>query len=241
MKTFFLALILGIFLGSIITNYFADPDAYQNLKEAKAQLFEKDAPLPIDTEELGADEPAPALFEVGSAELSQGAPEESEAPASKPIPLPAPETIDESPSKAAAVEPSPSPDKEPEPSPAPTQPEPTPEVPIKEKSKTDQLIEQSTEKAEEIVETVTEKAKEVAADAKPIIEEGIDLTIAAGIRAQYKLERRINSDDIKISVANSIVTLTGTVDSESTKQLAIEIAVFTKGVDGVEETLDIAK
>ncbi len=239
MKTFFLALILGIFLGSIITNYFSDPDAYADLKEAKAQLFKRDIPAETEVEELEAVEPEPAMFEVGSAELATENADKNQAPETKPIPLPKPVPTKEEPEKAEVTE------TTVEPAPAPVTPAPT-EAPSGEeteveKSKTDQLIDEGAEKAEEIVEVVAEKAKQVAEDAKPIIEEGIDLTIAAGVRAQYKLERRINSDAIEISVTDNIVTLSGTVDSEATKQLAIEIAVFTKGVDGVEETLSIAK
>ncbi len=256
MKTFFLALILGIFVGSIITNYFADPEAYQHLKEAKARLFAQDS-----TEEMPANTPEeslssePARFDVGSGKLEEN--QETEEPSSAPLPLPKPTPNTNSPAAetskedAAAIE-----EKAPEPQVPdvdPTSEAEPPAVPLSEaakpeaenppaaKSRSEELIEQGTKKAEEIADTVAEKAKEVAKEAQPIIEEGIDMTIAAGIRAQYKLERRINSDAIKISVKDNIVTLSGTVDSEATKKLAIEIAVFTKGVDGVEETLSIAE
>lgn len=247
MKTFFLALILGIFLGSLITNYFSDPDAYADLKEAKAKLFKREVPVKTEVEVLESVEPAPAMFEVGSAELATENADKNEAPESSPIPLPKPESSKEEPAKTEVTEttvegtPEASPTPTPEPATPTPAPIPAPEEAEVEKSKTDQLIEEGAEKAEEIVEIVAEKAKEVAEDAKPIIEEGIDLTIAAGVRAQYKLERRINSDSIEISVTDNIVTLSGTVDSEETKQLAIQIAAFTKGVDGVEETLSIAE
>ncbi len=247
MKTFFLALILGIFVGSIMTNYFANPQAYENLKEAKAKLF---APIGAEKPETPLEtssEPESARFDVGSGELdSENAKEEPPAP----TPLPAPKIeapqVEETPAPPAEEVPTPeaSPEAETATPIAPLEekaPEPKPENEEVQTSQTDQLIEEGTQKAEEIVEAVAEKAKEVAKEAQPMIETGIDLTIAAGIRAQYQLERRIDSDAITISVKDNIVTLSGTVPSEETKRLAIEIAVFTKGVNGVEETLSIAE
>ncbi len=239
MKTFFLALILGIFVGSIMTNYFANPQAYQNLKEAKAKLFAPIGSEESETTEPSSSEPESARFDVGSGELdSENTPEavppttslpdpQTESPAAEEKPIPEATTEAETATPIVPLE--------------EKAPEPKPEEENVKTSKTDQLIEEGTQKAEEIVETVAEKAKEVAREAQPMIENGIDLTIAAGIRAQYKLERRIDSDAIKISVKDNIVTLSGTVDSEETKRLAIEIAVFTKGVNGVEETLSIAE
>lgn len=215
MKTFFLALILGIFVGSIITNYFADPDAYERLKEAKSELFE--SPLSEESATAVAEtaKSEPAMFEVGSGKFDTEKANAKEPAKPLPIPLPKPKKEQQVAPETAA--------------------------PKTEKTNTDALIEQGAKKAGEIADTVAEKAKEVAKDAQPMIENGIDLTIATAIRAQYKLERRIDSDAIKIAVKDNIVTLSGAVDSAATKQLAIEIAVFTKGVSGVEETLSIAE
>lgn len=243
MKTFFLALILGIFIGSIVTHYFADPQAYQNLQEAKASLFGEE-PEETETSEPSAtnEESEPARFEVGSGDL-----EDEQGPTDSsphPIPLPKPAT---KPEATAPSESAPSaPTEETEPSPTPdaaeaVSPETETKAPEKPKSRSEELIEEGVKKTEEIAKTVSEKAKEVAEEAKPLIEDGIDLTIAAGIRAQYKLERRLDSDAIKISVKDQIVTLSGNVKSEDAKKLAIEIAVFTKGVNGVEETLSIVE
>ncbi|MDQ8186063.1 BON domain-containing protein [Pelagicoccus sp. SDUM812002] len=249
MKTFFLALILGIFVGSIITNYFADPKAYENLKEAKAQLFEKDAieeTEPSRPEVDSSDETA--HFEVGGGSLEDS--EKNAEPISEPIPLPKPTPEEMSPAEEAANAPpepseihpqppeSPIPDTEAE---AEEASEPEADIETEVEPRSEKLIEEGTQKADEIVDAVAEKAKEVAENAKPMIGEGIDMTIAAGIRAQYKLEEDIDSAAIEISVKDNIVTLSGTVDSEKTKQRVIEIAVFTKGVDGVEESLSIVE
>lgn len=247
MKTFFLALILGIFIGSIVTNYFADPQAYQHLKEAKARLFEEDAAPEAETSLADTSATSePAQFQVGSGDLAaKRAAEEEEG--AKPLPLPKPSTKAKAEPEAEtpaapegdAVETAPETE-------SPSAPETsTPETDSSQesapKSRSEAIIEEGTKKAEEIAKSVSEKAKEVAEDAKPLLEDGIDLTIAAAIRAQYKLERGIDSDAIALSVKDKIVTLSGTVASEAAKQRAIEIAVFTKGVHGVEETLSIAE
>ncbi|MBK1878323.1 BON domain-containing protein [Pelagicoccus mobilis] len=220
MKTFFVALILGIFVGLFINNYFSDPEAYTKIKDAKERLFseEEAEPLQVAEPELASDEPEPAMFEVASKELNAG-------------------------SKTAAEEPTP----EPLPKPEPLQPQ-EPEAEAKETQETpaeepQDLVEQGVEKAAEIAEEVKEKINEAAENAKPHIEQGIesgiDATIALAIMGQFKLEKRIASDALSVSVEEQVVTLTGSVPDEETKQLAIEIAVFTKGVVGVEEELEI--
>lgn len=259
MKTFFIALILGIFVGSIITNYFANPDAYEKLKETKARLFHGQTeaePTPIAP---GAEEPA--MFQVGSKEfgadtaqaepssneaqtpipLPPTPPKEPEQKPTEPAPTPSPKETEQTPTepKLAPAEPLPPPAK---PVTPPAEPAPAPSPP-KEPAQTraEKLIEEGTKQAEEIAETVKEKANEVVEETKPLIEEGIDFTIATAIRARYKIERRLDSDSIYVSVKDNIVTLSGSVPDESSKLLAIEIAAFTKGVNGVEETLSIAE
>ncbi|EDY84375.1 Putative phospholipid-binding domain family [Verrucomicrobiia bacterium DG1235] len=217
MKIFFLALILGIFVGSIATNYFSDPNAYQKLKDAKTRLLE---PAQANANEESTAEPEPpAMFEVGGGEFQPN------QPPNKTVEPTPPDVVEET--EVPTVE------AEPEPETTTTQ-NPAP------KSRADELIEQGSKKAEEIADTVTEKAKEVAEEAKPYLETGVDLTIATAIRAQFKLERRIDSNAISISVKDRAVTLGGEVPSAEIKQLAIEIAVFTKGVTGVEEHLTIS-
>ena len=229
MKTFFVALILGIFVGLFINNYFADPEAYSKIKEAKNKLLDNNATeeLEVAEPELSIEKPEAALFEVASKELSS----QSEPPVpnseTKPEPLPKPEPpITETEAEAPVEE-----------EPTPAEPEGTTQ------EKAEQLVEESVEKAAEIAEVVSEKVKEATEEAKPHIEKGIetgiDATIALAIRGQYKLEKRIDSSMLEVSVKDRIATLSGEVPNEATKQLAIEIAVFTKGVDGVEETLEI--
>lgn len=243
MKTFFLALILGIFVGLFINNYFADPAAYSKLKEAKNSLFETaepETPSPAKPEtELPSEQPEPALFEVASKELKTDTPPPASAQTIEPQPFQKPETATETPPTPQTEAPS-DPTNEPlnsiEPPPPPAE-----EPSIAQKAET--FVEQSAEKAAEIADTVKEKVKEAAEDAKPQIEEkidtGIDTTIALAIRGQYKLEKRIESDQIQVTVSDRIVTLSGSMPDEASKQLAIEIAVFTKGVNGVEESLTI--
>lgn len=237
MKSFFIALILGIFIGSVVTNYFADPTAWDKLKEAKARLSGSTAEPVIEKEKEevpSTAKEAPAMFEVGSGELNPSNPSEKpEEPAMEPEPIPLPRPEAEAEAEDSEVE-SPSDDTIEE------RPEPAEESATEPQSRTEELIEQGSKKAGEIAEIVKEKAAEAADEVKPFIETGIDITIATAIRAQYKLEQRIDSDQITISVDDKIVTLSGKVSSEEVKQMAIELAVFTQGVEGVEESLEVS-
>lgn len=233
MKTFFIALILGIFVGLFINNYFADPQAYQKIKEAKTELFESPDPeIPAATEPLAEIEQAePALFEVASKELSPSTPEPQEETKNlKPQPLPKPESLPEPESQADT------------PIEEATEAEQA-EPPLTTKEKAEKFVEDSVEKATEIAENVKESVEKATEEAKPKIEEGIetgiDATIRLAILGQFKLEKRLQPSTIDVHVDDRIVTLSGSVPSDGTKQLAIEIAAFTKGVNGVEESLQI--
>lgn len=239
MKTFFIALILGIFVGLFINNYFSDPEAYAKVQEDKSLLLSE----PSHTENEHAaptpaiEQPEPALFEVASKQLNPE-PVPTDATQIKPTPLTQKTTEPESPAPTV-IEPELEPTKPVE-EPAP-KPENTPQPSTLDKA--EKLVEEGVEKAAEIAETVKDKVKEATDEAKPQIEQGIengiDATIALAIRGQYKLESDIDSQQIEVSVADRIVTLSGQLSSEEAKQRAIEIAVFTKGVTAVEEDLKV--
>lgn len=255
MKTFFLALVLGIFIGSIATNYFASPDAYQKLKQAKQEMLRR--PGFPDPEPSTSDATLPpteeAETEPDSGEPEVAGPVEDEAEAldadanATPTPGAAVPTdepnADNSPLSPTAppegqidAAPQPRPDEENTAEEPPAAEKETPTV----GQKVDKLIEEGSEKAEEMAEAAKETFSEAAEKAAPVIEESIDLGLAAAIRTQFKLEKRLSEARIQIEVEKRRVVLKGSVPSQEAKRLAIEIAVFTKGVDRVEEELTIA-
>ncbi|MDD2558720.1 MAG: BON domain-containing protein [Desulfuromonadaceae bacterium] len=59
-----------------------------------------------------------------------------------------------------------------------------------------------------------------------------DVWLKANIVTSYTLNQNLNPFDFDVEVENGIVSLSGTVDSEVEKDLAIEIA---KGVEGVKD------
>lgn len=203
MKTFFIAFILGIFAGSLITAFWSSPEAFEELKAAKSNLFKQSNPAKTDEPKL---------------ETETVPPEE-------------PPTVKADPSipmfKVAAKK------EEPD-----LEESPTP-IPPSEPDTSEDTIQRSKEKAVKIAEAVKEKAAELTQQAKPYLNEGVDLAIASAIRAQFKLDKRIASDQLKINVTNREVTLTGTLSSGTLKQLVIEIAMTTKGVMQVTPNIEI--
>lgn len=275
MKSFFIALILGIFIGSIATNYLASPDAYEKLKESKAELFEQpgshDTPASPDETE----DPTPD-FEVGDGTIN------SDTPADEAVPTPpgsepeietepdaAPEAEPETEAEAetppiAPIVTPPSEEPEPSPEPSPTTeesaetpveeapaetednlpvPAPTPEPPEPEapepEPETNEEAPPPVPETENEESDATETTEEEAESATLEIGDAVDRGIAATIRSQFELEEQLVSDDLEIIVEARHVVLKGKVPTEEAKRLAIEIAVFSEGVEGVEESLTI--
>lgn len=267
MKTFAIAFILGIFVGALVTTYFSSPDAYQQLEEAKSELLgetpvdapalAEEEPIPTDPAQLATPTETPA---ADPAPDSATLPQPETAPSTE-LPLPEPEALPDSPapeptapSEATPEESTPAEatpvevplpaDPQPEPPPAETETESpapvetTPPETFSEKAK--QSIDKGAEKATELLEEAKVAAKDLAENAEPYLEQGVDLAIRTTIRAQFKLERAIDSDDLSISVKDRKVHLTGKLSSNATKQLAIEIALGTKGVTEVTEAIEVA-
>ena len=63
--------------------------------------------------------------------------------------------------------------------------------------------------------------------------------ITTKIQAQYFADSDVKGRNIDVTTANGVVTLSGTVDNESTRRRAIEIARSTDGVREVEDRLRI--
>lgn len=266
MKTFFIAFILGVCAGTIGTRLYTSPETYEKLKLAKAELLgdasdgkaNASTNEQTDDQENADDLPDPILPDP----LAPTPPASPEEPQTKPAKPSSPE-FDEDSAKLPEPKPQPTPtpaaEPPPEPSPQPlsppdlpktqTKPEPTP-LPApgetvqdgglsKLAERTKDTLERGTDAAAAVAQKAAAKAQELKKEATPYIEEGIDLTIQTAIRAQYKIERRIPSDAIAITVENREVTLTGSVPNGEILQRAIEIAVETKGVTKVTPKLEI--
>ena len=70
--------------------------------------------------------------------------------------------------------------------------------------------------------------KETKANAKAVI---TDSMITARVKELFLLESSLSAEDIHVTTKNKVVTLTGKVDTEYERNLAITLA---NGVDGVK-------
>lgn len=66
-----------------------------------------------------------------------------------------------------------------------------------------------------------------------------DTAITSKVKAKMAANTGLNSFDIHVSTDNGVVKLTGTVDSESTRESAGRVARDTGGVQGVDNELEI--
>jgi osmotically-inducible protein OsmY len=68
-----------------------------------------------------------------------------------------------------------------------------------------------------------------------------DSWITAKVKTQFVSEDALDGSDINVDTDNDVVTLRGTVPSESARQRAMEIARSTKGVQRVDDKLSVAR
>jgi len=225
MKTFFFALILGIMIGSVATNYFASPNAYKRLKKEKQALLEASDSARFANREQKA---APKE-EVGTEEAeTPESPTRAESP--KPSKAPAPETGQGAEPQADSSEQvAPQEQLEKPPSEAASTPEETRESPQAEEE--DSLPPPA---GESLSDTVQETLELVAKEARPMVDRGIDLGIAAAVKARLRLDDLLRGQDIDVAVAQRHVTLSGPSLSERSKSKAVDIALHTRGVRSVE-------
>ncbi|MGH8274502.1 MAG: BON domain-containing protein [Gammaproteobacteria bacterium] len=66
-----------------------------------------------------------------------------------------------------------------------------------------------------------------------------DTAITSKVKARMGANTGLNSFDVHVSTENGIVTLTGTVDSEATRETAGHVARTTGGVKGVNNKLKV--
>ena len=61
-----------------------------------------------------------------------------------------------------------------------------------------------------------------------------DTAITAAVKARYLSDSRLKGSEIKVSTANGIVTLAGSVGTGEVKTAAVELAMSVKGVKSVD-------
>ncbi|MGH8162243.1 MAG: BON domain-containing protein [Gammaproteobacteria bacterium] len=66
-----------------------------------------------------------------------------------------------------------------------------------------------------------------------------DTAITSQVKARLAANTGLNSFDIHVTTVNGIVTLTGTVDSEATRETAARVVLGTGGVKGVDNKLKV--
>lgn len=66
-----------------------------------------------------------------------------------------------------------------------------------------------------------------------------DTYVTSKVKSKLAANTGLNSFDIHVSTVNGVVTLTGTVDSESTREMAGQVARDTGGVQGVDNELKV--
>lgn len=87
--------------------------------------------------------------------------------------------------------------------------------------------------------SVIDEAKETLAAEKEESSQLVDAKIATVVKSRYLMDSDISGLDIDVDVKDSNVTLTGSVDSESERALAIEIAKNTADVKDVNDRLTV--
>lgn len=224
------------------------PDATPDSPPADAEALPPSESYPLAAPKSAPDATPAASPDEPEAPASSAEPETEDDPEpdsdpeSEPGPDPEP-TIDPTPPNTPTPTPPGPPPEQPEtpdsvPENEPEEPDTKPETGNndareREESlgdKAQRAIDSGKDKAAQLSETATRTAQELKKQAEPLIDESVDLAIATAIRAQYKLERRVDADAIDIVVKNRQVTLSGAVPNKEMKQLAIEIAMSTKGV-----------
>lgn len=92
--------------------------------------------------------------------------------------------------------------------------------------------------AEDEMEEAQNDAEETTDDASS---ELLDAKIATVIKTRLLMDSDISGFDINVDVEQGVVTLTGEVESDAERQLAIEIAQNASDVKNVEDNLKVMK
>ncbi|MCU7555867.1 BON domain-containing protein [Alteromonas sp. ASW11-19] len=99
------------------------------------------------------------------------------------------------------------------------------------------------EEADEVANNVEEESEEVANNVEEESEEEIsaltDAKIATVVKTRLLMDSDISGFDIDVDVENGIVTLTGEVDTDAERDLAVQIAKNASDVVNVEADLKV--
>lgn len=68
-----------------------------------------------------------------------------------------------------------------------------------------------------------------------------DIAVTAGLNIEYAAQSELEATAIDVDTNQGVVTLTGKVDNETAKSLAVEIARGYEGVTSVEDNLNVTK
>lgn len=98
--------------------------------------------------------------------------------------------------------------------------------------------EKAREKGSELARKAVETAKVAADRTEDAVSEA---ALTAKIKSKMALDDYVKARNINVDVEGSIVTLTGTVESEQERQRALRLAGETQGVTQVVDKLLVAK
>ena len=93
------------------------------------------------------------------------------------------------------------------------------------------VVEEPGVAAEPDADTAMDKTREVAADTGDYIS---DLWITTKVKSTFMWSSGISSGDISVTTDDGVVKLSGTVDSEAERELAVELAQELRGVKNVD-------
>jgi hyperosmotically inducible periplasmic protein len=100
--------------------------------------------------------------------------------------------------------------------------------------KTEDAAEEVGDKTEDVGQAV----KETAEDAGEKVEDG---SITAAIKMKFANDEVVSASNIDVDTSNGVVTLNGTVDSQTEANRAVELAQAVSGVKNVRSNLIIEK
>lgn len=227
MKVFFIALILGIFIGALSMSYYKNPTAYEQSQNQEAATELPETPPTESAEEATKiSESAKTFAEPTTAPAPAPAPAPQPEPALAPAPIPDP--IPE-PTPTPDATPAPTPDQIPVPEPVP-EPVPTPSLAPDPAPIPDPVPEPTP--------TPVPAPKEIAEDIEAINDRRQDLLIGSQVQSALLLDESTAALQLKAQVASGTVTLQGKAPDEESKQRALstvaKIPLVNEVIDNIE-------
>jgi hyperosmotically inducible protein len=89
----------------------------------------------------------------------------------------------------------------------------------------------TAERAKEVGTQIGQKGAEVAKEASEVAKDALsDGSLTAKIKAKMALDDSVRARDISVSTTDGVVTVSGTVHSNTERERAVQLAKETKGV-----------